>query len=66
MSSTKRTVELTDEQIEFIRESLNYSAKAFRDASYEGQDPGWVAEHRQDRDALISSIREVLRDAGSS
>ena len=55
--------ELTDEQIAFVRESLNFSAKAFRNASYEGQDREWVAEHRSEREALITSIRDALGTA---
>lgn len=53
-------VELSDEQIGFLRESLDYSAKAFREYSYDGQDPVWVAQHRRERSEMISSIREAL------
>ena len=63
MTSQTRIVELTHEQIAFVRESLNYSAKAFRNASYKGQDRKWVAQHRSERDALITSIRRARRRA---
>ena len=66
MASQTRTVELTDEQITFVRESLNYSAKALRNTSYEGQDREWVAQHRSERDALITSIRDALAAARST
>jgi hypothetical protein len=62
----RRTVELTVEQIAFLRESLNYSAKAFRDSSYEGMDPAWVAQHRREKDEMITSIREALSSASSA
>lgn len=60
MTNRTRTVELTGEQIACIRDSLNYKDKALRDTSYERQDRAWVARHRSEQDALITSIREAL------
>lgn len=66
MSIEKRTVQLTSAQIAFVRESLTYSAKAFRDAAYEGLDYTWVAEHRRQNEETIASIRAALAVASRS
>lgn len=57
------SVALTAAQIAFIRESLKYSAKQLRDYSYAGQDPQWVAKHRQEQEAMLDSIRAALSAA---
>ncbi len=56
-------VALTVEQIAFIRESLKHSARQFREYSYAGQDPQWVAKHRQEQEAMLDSIRAALSAA---
>lgn len=59
MTTAKRTVELTDAQIAFLRTSLDYSAKQLHDATSPGLDP----EHRRENDEMISAIRDALRAA---
>lgn len=61
-----RTVELTDEQIAFVRQSLDYSAMRFRDYDY---GPGLIefgAQQRAREQATIDDIREALKSARPS
>jgi hypothetical protein len=60
-----RSVNLTDEQIEFIRTSLDYSARSVREYDY-GSDPEmrqFGMKRRQEAADMIASIREALRKA---
>lgn len=66
MPEKSYSVQLTEDQVAFLREALTYSAKAFRDASYEGQDPEWIRRQRREKDEMISSVREALNDAKNS
>ncbi|MEK6277746.1 MAG: hypothetical protein AABM29_07030 [Actinomycetota bacterium] len=63
MNTQKHTVQLTNEQIAFLRESLDYSAKAFRDADYTPQGQEWAAEHRREREEMIADIRTALAES---
>jgi hypothetical protein len=63
--SEPRTVELTDQQIAFLRTSLDYSAQRFRDHDY-GQDETirkFGIERRAEADAVIASIRAAFSRA---
>ena len=58
-----KQVELTDEQIEFLRTSLDYSAKNFRNYD-DGPDlHDFGRERRQEMDERIAAIRRALADA---
>lgn len=59
------SIAFTPAQIAFIRDSLNYTAKQFRDQSYAGQDPQWVAKHRRENEAMLDSICTALSAATS-
>jgi hypothetical protein len=57
-NANRHTVELTDQQIEFIRSSLDLSARAIREHDYGPTvDQAWVAAHRREREDMIASIR---------
>jgi hypothetical protein len=63
MAPTK-TVRLTDEQIEVIRESLKWTAKRYRDYDHSGSgDRAWVLEHRRAQDEQLEAVRVALASA---
>jgi len=60
LASETRIVELTGEQIAFLRTSLEYSAKQFRDYDYGPSLHDFGRERRQEMDEMIASIRRAL------
>ena len=62
MQRNKRTVELTDEQISCMRESLRYSERAIRDYDYSPLDHAAASKLRNDKLTLLASVREALGD----
>lgn len=63
MTATKRTVQLSDEQIAFIIASLDYSAERIRESAIQELDRGSALVRRRDYDEMITSIKQTLRDA---
>jgi hypothetical protein len=60
--SDKRTVELTEEQIAFLRLSLDYAQRAIDETSYDPQVQEWARTHGTDTAATIAALREALAD----
>jgi hypothetical protein len=54
------TVELTEEQIACIRESLHYSARAIREHDYSPLDNEKAGKLRREKEDLIASARAAL------
>ena len=61
--SEPRTIELTDEQIAFLRASLDYSAMHSRDYDYGPELVDFGKQQRASEQAMIDSIRGALADA---
>jgi hypothetical protein len=62
MATGRRPIQLSDDQIDFIRTSLNYSAKALRDQPYDPlEDRNAMLERRRRDEEMISSIKDALR-----
>jgi len=61
--SEAHTVELTDEQIAFLRASLDYSAMHSRDYDYGPELADFGKQQRASEQAMIDSIRGALADA---
>ena len=59
----RHAVGLTDEQIDFLRESLRYSDLRFREDECRPTDLAWMAERRREKEEMITSIREALAEA---
>ena len=59
-----RTIELTDEQIAFLRSSLDYSAMHSRDYDYGPELVDFGKQQRASEQAMIDSIRAVLAVVG--
>jgi hypothetical protein len=59
------TVELTAEQLAFLREDLKYTKDHFRGQikSWEGMPHDWVVAQRNEKLAMVESIEEALRHA---
>ncbi|HEX5711920.1 MAG TPA: hypothetical protein VFX85_01250 [Solirubrobacterales bacterium] len=62
MSEKRKSVLLTDDQIECIRTSLSYSAEAIRSQRYDPTDTDRVRRQRETED-MIASVKEALRGA---
>jgi hypothetical protein len=62
----KRTVELTDDQIAFLRESVDYSARAFREHDDRPLDQECANQQRLERETMIASIHHALADGAPS
>ena len=62
----RHAVELTDEQIDFLRESLRYSDLRFREDECRPTDLAWMAEWRRQKEEMITSICKALGEARSS
>lgn len=60
---TKHTIQLTDEQIDCLRESLRYSEQAIRDHDYSPLDHAAAYKLRKDKLAVLGSVREALSDS---
>jgi hypothetical protein len=54
---------MTDEQIEFLGTSLDYSAMRFRDYDYGPELAEFGKQQRATEQAMIESIRRALADA---
>ncbi|MEK6272540.1 MAG: hypothetical protein AABM42_07825 [Actinomycetota bacterium] len=62
----RHAVELTDEQIDFLRESLRYSDLRFREDECRPTDLAWMAEWRREKEEMIASICKALAEARAS
>lgn len=62
-TSRRLKVELTDEQIAFLREDLRYTKQRFRDEPYERMPHEQKLAHRNERLAMVESIEQALREA---
>ena len=60
--SEPRTIELTEEQIVFLRASLDYSAMHSRDYDYGPELADFGMHQRASEEAMIDSIRGALED----
>ena len=58
----RHAVELTDEQIDFLRESLRYSDLRFREDDCQPMDLAWMAEWRREKEEMIASICKALSE----
>ena len=61
--SEPRTIELTEEQIVFLRASLDYSAMHSRDYDYGPELVDFGEQQRASEQTMIDSIRGALADA---
>ena len=64
--SEPRTIELTDEQISFLRTSLDYSAMHSRDYDYGPELVDFGKHQRASEQAMIDSIRAALTGVGAA
>lgn len=65
----KRTIELTREEVDFVRRSLDRAVQAVRDSHYDPQVEAWAIEHRGENEARIreaeataNAIRKALSE----
>jgi hypothetical protein len=64
--SIHAAVELTDEQIDFLRQSLRYSDLRFSEDDCRPMDMAWMAKRRREKEEMITSICKALAEARAS